>query len=182
MSLSIHFLPLRPLIPVAMLLTCMTLTGCSSLLGSRQRGPLDDLDLDGLKAAGYSVDSHGVSAPIPVKDDGRPSIVLEVNDGKKHLEKIPLPAEKSTFVGDIIREAQLTDRLGRVDVTILRPAGPGLPPVRMDVDFDSRGKNVMEGQNYSLRPGDHLIVRKNTEGFLDRFMAQVAPWTKSNLR
>ena len=139
---------------------------------------MDNLDMDGLKAAGYSVDRAGVAGNIPVQDDGRPSIILEVHDGKKHFERIPLPAEKSTFVADVVRDAQLTEKIGRIDLAILRPSGPGMPPVRMDVDFDSKGKNVMEGQNYSLRPGDHLLVRKNDEGMLDRFMASVAPWTK----
>ncbi len=56
----------------------------------------------------------------------------------------------------------------------MRPTGPNLPPCRMDVDFDAKGKHVMVDQNYSLRAGDHIIVRKNSESFLDRFMQRTA--------
>ncbi len=145
-------------------------TGCTSLLGEKPKGPLDNLDIKGLKAAGYTMGPSGAEVPTALPDDGRPSIVLEVHDGKKHLERIPLTTEKPTFIGDIVKDAQLVERIGRVDISILRPNGANQPPVRMDVDFDAKGRQVMVDQNYSLRAGDHVIVRKNSETFLDRMM------------
>ncbi len=70
------------------------------------------------------------------------------------LERIPLTPEKPTFIDDIVKDAQLVERIGKIDVSIMRPTGPNLPPCRMDVDFDAKGKHVMVDQNYSLRAGD----------------------------
>lgn len=153
-------------------------TGCSSLFGARQYGPLDNLDRDSLKKQGYAIGPDGTEMPAAVKDDGRPSIVLEVHDGKKHMERIPMPADKPMFIGDIVKDAQLVEKVGRLELVIMRPTGPNLPPVRMMVDFDSQGKYVMEGQNYSLRPGDHVVVRKDSTSSVDRWVQNVAPWTK----
>ncbi len=133
-------------LPLCLMTLCPIFGGCSSLMGSRTRGPLDNLDLDGLKAAGYSVDRTGVSAPIPVQEDGRPSIILEVHDGKKHYERIPLPAEKPTFVADVVRDAQLTEKIGRIDVAILRPSGPGMPPLGWMSTSTARERTSWKGK------------------------------------
>jgi hypothetical protein len=149
-------------------------SGCSTF-ALKNRGPLDNLDLDSMKAAGYPVGPEGAQIPIPTGTDV-PSVVLEVNKGKKHLERIPLPADKPMFVADLVRDAKLTDKLGRIQLVVLRPTGPNMPPVRMDVDFDTKGKNVMEGQNYSLRDGDTIIVRPDTTTAMDRFIKSINPW------
>ena len=73
---------------------------------------------------------------------------------------------QSLFIADLIRDAKLQKKIGRIKTTILRPNGKNLPPVRLDVDFDDAGKNVMEGQNYSLRPGDHVVVRHDDQSRL----------------
>jgi hypothetical protein len=48
----------------------------------------------------------------------------------------------------------------------------------MRVDLDSKGRNVMEGQNYSLRPGDRIVVSPNRKTSLDRFMDRLVPFAK----
>ncbi len=152
---------------LATLLTAST--GCSALFGQREKGPMGNIDMKSLQAAGFNPGA----APVPVEpsQDGRPTVVLEVRDGKKHLERIPLSPDKPTYIGDIVRDAKLTDRLGRINLSIMRPSGTSAPPVRMQVDFDTRGKNVMEEQNYSLRPGDHIVVAPDDTTALDRLMA-----------
>jgi hypothetical protein len=141
---------------MAILFTISTSTGCSALLG-RTKGPLDNLDTAGLKKEGYTFGEYGANRPITM-DDGKPAIVLEINNGKRHFEKVPLVEGQPMFVGDLIRDAKLDKKIGRLKTTVLRPNGPNRPPIRMDVDFDDTGKRVMEGQNYSLRPGDHVVV------------------------
>ncbi len=42
---------------------------------------------------------------------------LEVHDGKKHIERIPLTPEKPTFIDDIVKDAQLVERIGKIDVS-----------------------------------------------------------------
>jgi len=147
-------------------LICATLftTGCSTLLG-KTKGPLDNLDMKGMKQAGYTFGEYGAQKPITT-EDGSPAIVLEVNNGKRHFEKIPLVPGQSLFIADLIRDAKLQKKIGRIKATILRPNGKNMPPVRLDVDFDDSGKSVMEGQNYSLRAGDHVVVRHDDVSML----------------
>ncbi len=139
-------------------------SGCSTLLG-KSKGALDNLDTKDLKQAGYTFGEYGTNKPLTT-GDGSPAIVLEVNNGKRHFEKIPLVPGQSLFIADLIRDANLQKKIGRIKTTILRPNGKNLPPVRLDVDFDDAGKNVMEGQNYSLRPGDHVVVRQDDQSRL----------------
>ena len=139
-------------------------SGCSTLLG-KSKGPLDNLDTKDLKQAGYTFGEYGANKPLTT-GDGSPAIVLEVNNGKRHFEKIPILPGQSLFIADLIRDAKLQKKIGRIKTTILRPNGKNLPPVRLDVDFDDAGKNVMEGQNYSLRPGDHVVVRQDDQSRL----------------
>lgn len=134
-------------------------SGCSTLLG-KTKGPMDNLDTRELKQAGYTFGDYGANKPL-VTEDGNPAIVLEVNNGKRHFEKIPLVPGQSLFIADLVRDAKLQSKIGRIKTTILRPNGKNLPPVRLDVDFDDSGKNVMEGQNYSLRAGDHVVVKQD---------------------
>lgn len=155
----------------------VTSTGCTSLFGIKNTGPLDNLDLKAVKAAGYNVGSSAVS--IAPDSDGRSTVVLEVRDGKKHLERIPLPADKATYIGDVVKDAKLTERLGRINLAIMRPTGNNAPPVRMPVEFDSKGKYVMEEQNYSLRSGDHIIVYPDDNSAIDRLLSSMAPWAKT---
>lgn len=48
----------------------------------------------------------------------------------------------------------------------------------MQVDFDTKGKNVMEEQNYSLHSGDHIIVFRNRDSAFDQFVETMVPWSK----
>lgn len=144
---------------ICLIVTSAFCSGCSTLLG-KSKGPLDNLDTRDLKQAGYTFGEYGANKPLTT-GDGSPAIVLEVNNGKRHFEKIPMVPGQSLFIADLIRDAKLQKKIGRIKTTILRPNGKNLPPVRLDVDFDDAGKNVMEGQNYSLRAGDHVVVRQD---------------------
>ena len=143
-------------------------SGCSTLLG-KSKGPMDNIDTKGLKQAGYTFGDYGAQKPL-ASDDENPAIVLEVNNGKRHFEKVPLVPGQSLFIADLIRDAKLQKRIGRIKATILRPNGKNLPPVRLDVDFDDSGKSVMEGQNYSLRAGDHVVVRQDDRSMFTGMM------------
>jgi hypothetical protein len=148
--------------------------GCSSLVG-KKKGALDNIDLRSIKAAGYTIGAHGAMRPI-LTDGGQPCVVLEVNHSGRHFEKLPITSGQSIFVGDIVRDANLFKKIGRMNVVILRPnpENPALPPIRLDVDFDDKGRNVMEGQNYSLRPGDHVVVSPKEHSMLGDFFGSTA--------
>jgi hypothetical protein len=139
------------------LLLAMASTGCSTLLG-RSKGPLDNIDTTSLKMHGYTVGPQGVMQPLPTGEES-PSVVLEVNHGKRSFERVPLVPGQPMFIADLVRDAEFQKKIGRVQVKILRPNG-SQAPIRLDVDFDDSGKRVMEGMNYSLRPGDHVVVSR----------------------
>jgi hypothetical protein len=150
-------------------MTTLASSGCSSII-LKAKGPLDNIDPKGLQQAGYTMGQYGTERAIPAGDSSSPSVVLEVHNGKRHFEKIPLVAGQPLFISDLIRDAKLQKKIGKIKTTILRPNGKNLPPVRLDVDFDDSGKSVMEGQNYSLRAGDHIVVRQDDRSVLTGMM------------
>jgi hypothetical protein len=153
-------------------------SGCTSILNDKAKGPLDNLDFTQLKREGYPVGVAAASVPMANDPDAAPSVILQVNKGKTHMERIPLPSDRPMFVADLLKDAQLVEKVGRIQVDVYRPTGPNQPPVRMRVDLDSKGRNVMEGQNYSLRPGDRIVVSPNRKTSLDRFMDRMVPFAK----
>ena len=170
MSLKMHTVskthgPCLLLLAFAVQLLC----GCSALTG-RTKGPLDNLDPNTLKMAGYTPGVNGLDRPL-LTEHGEECVVLDITNGKRQLEKLPMQPGQSLFVADVIRDANLNKKIGRIKVTVLRPNGKNAPPVRMDVDFDDSGKQVMEGQNYSLRPGDHLVIRPDDQSVFANFLS-----------
>ena len=98
-------------------------------------------------------------------------MLLEVNDGKKHLEKIPMTEGQPMFIADVIRDAQLHKKIGRIQVRVMRPNGNSAP-VRMEIDFDDTGRRVREGTNYSLRAGDRIVVTKDDSTAVSRMLSK----------
>ena len=162
---------IRDLACLSLLCLAVLSSGCSTLLG-KSKGPLDNIDTKGLKQEGYTFGAYGAQKPLAT-DDENPAIVLEVNNGKRHFEKIPMVPGQSLFIADLIRDAKLQKKIGRIKTTILRPNGKNLPPVRLDVDFDDSGKTVMEGQNYSLRAGDHVVIRPDDRSLFTTMMPEM---------
>ncbi len=144
--------------------------GCVTLLG-KKRSP--KLDTTYLEAAGYSIPPGGMPSPVGNMSSDGQSIILEVRQAgeKPHLERIPLSKERPMFVETLVQEAKIHERLGGVNISIMRPTGPSTPPVRMDVSVKDTGKVKEMEDNYALMPGDHLIVtydqRTTFEVFFD---------------
>lgn len=143
----------------------VSMTGCSTMM-MRSKSSVGNLDTRALKTQGYSLGANGVQRAGTV-DESSPSVILEVNDGKRSVERVPLTAGQPMFVADLVRDAQLTKKLGRIQIKILRANG-NRPPIRLDVDFDDSGKRIMEEMNYSLRPGDHIVVMRDERTLLNR--------------
>lgn len=145
--------------------------GCVTLLGGKTRSP--KLDTSYLEASGYSIPPGGMPAPVRPTHSSGPAIVMEVRgaEDKRHMEQIPLPKDRPMFVEDLVREAKISERVGGVLISIMRPAGPNLPPIRMDVRVKDSGKVKDLEENYALMPGDHVIVncdgRTSLEVFVD---------------
>ena len=141
----------------------------STLMGGRPKG---QLDTSYLKAQGYDIPPGGMPSPVAPSASAGPQVVLEVRDEGRHLEAIPLPMDRAVYIEDIVREADLADRLGRLSISIMRPNGSGAPPVHLRLTTNDKGKAADMGQNYALLPGDHIIVsgdrRSGFERIIDR--------------
>ena len=159
----------------AMLLLFITLvpsSGCvalSSLMG-RKRSP--ELDTSLLKAAGYNIPPGGLPAPVQHSPSAGPRIALEVRSegDKPHVETIPMPTDRAVFLQDIVQQAALHEKLGRSQISIMRPVDPQSPPVRLDATINSEGKTTTIASNYALLPGDHLIVYPDQRSSFERFV------------
>ncbi len=145
--------------------------GCVALLGKKRSSKLDTSYLE---ASGYTIPPGGMPSPVAAMQPGDgPAIIMEVRSAgeKPHLERIPLPTDRPMFVETLVQEAKIHERLGGVNMSIMRPTGPNLPPVRMDVRVKDTGKVKDMEQNYALMPGDHIIVtydqRTSLEVFVD---------------
>jgi hypothetical protein len=137
----------------------ISLTGCQSLLkGDRSRTVSGSIDQENLRLAGGAEVASAAAGFSGTLADGTPAIIMEIRAGKSHLEKIPLPSERPFFVEDLVREAKLVDRLGRIDVTISRPVVGQVRPLRMTAKLDAAGKQILPGQNYALHAGDHVLI------------------------
>jgi hypothetical protein len=160
-------------------MTLISGLGCSSMM-QKDSGAMPGVDLESARMAGYEVGPTGIETIVPVKSD-KPSVVLQVNDRGRHMEQIPLPDDKPMFVGDVVEDAQLVEKLGRISLTILRPNPNGGPPIRLPVDFDAKGKRVVEGQNYSVREGDQIVVTPAKKGFLQGLIGPNALMSKVDM-
>jgi hypothetical protein len=149
-------------------------TGCVTLekiMRQNDREP-GSLDTTLLQAQGYSIPPGGMPTGVDMQASDRPSIVLEVrSDGdKRHVERIPVPMDRGVFIEEIVQEAKLNDRIGKLRINIMRPNGPTAPPVRLDLYTDEDGKAATLGTNYALLPGDHVIVSKDETSAFKKWM------------
>ncbi len=89
------------------------------------------------------------------------AIVLQIADADEPVRVLPLPGEgKSVFVSDLLNQTGVLQKIGRVDATLYRDAA-GMPGgLRMPVKMSPGADQVRPESDYSLRPGDRLVVQK----------------------
>ena len=148
-----------------------TQSGCVLLSAFLPRKPTSGLDVSLLKAQGYSIPPGGMPAPVVLDPNDGPRVILEVRADERHLETIPLP-EKGMFIEELVQQAKLHENFGQLSISIMRPNGEGAPPVRMDLTTNDAGKATNVGQNYALRPGDHIIVLHDERSYFERFITK----------
>ena len=144
--------------------------GCISLSAFLGKSKSGTLDTSMLEVQGYSIPPGGMPSPVAPDPDGGPRVILEVRDGDRHLESIPLPMDRAVFIEEIVQQAQLHDRMGNLVINIMRPNAQGGPPIRMETRTDKAGKSTNIGQNYALMPGDHLVVSGDNRSGLERII------------
>ena len=148
-----------------------TQPGCLLLNTFLPRKDRSTLDTSLLKAQGYSIPPGGMPAAVALDPNDGPRVVLEIRSDERHLETIPLP-EKGMFIEDLVQQAKLHENFGSLNISIMRPNGEGAAPVRLDMTTNDNGKATNVGQNYALRPGDHIIVLNDERTYFERFVAK----------
>lgn len=156
-------------------LICMQ-TGCvtlEALLRPKKGQEGGGLDTTLLKAQGYSIPPGGMPAAVNLQASDKPSIVLEVrgDQDQRHVERIPVPMDRGVFVEEIVQEAKLHERIGKLRIDIMRPNGPTAPPVRLEMFTDENGRATSMGTNYALLPGDHIIVNEDRASSFQKWMS-----------
>jgi hypothetical protein len=136
----------------------------------RKESPTLDTRL--LEAQGYSMPAGGMPMEVSPKGSEKPNVVLEIRGGKdrRHVERIVLPTDRGVFIQDIVQQAKLHEKFGRLQISIMRPHGIGMPPVRLDAQTDSDGQITNVATNYALLPGDHVIVNEDSRSSLEKFL------------
>ncbi len=148
-----------------------TQPGCLLLTTFLPRKDRSTLDTSLLKAQGYSIPPGGMPARVVLDPNDGPRVILEVRSEERHLETIPFP-EKGLFIEDLVQQAKLHETFGELSISIMRPNGEGAAPVRLDMTTDDQGKVTNVGQNYALRPSDHIIVINDDRTHFERFVAK----------
>lgn len=160
---------IRSVLLLAVLVTATS--GCvslSSLLGKKNDSPYD---LTALKAQGYSIPPGGMPRAVPesVVHDGT-GIVLEIRGGDEpKIAAFPLPHDRALTVEDMAKRLELRDSLGACNLYIMRPNGSS-PPLRLDVQLNSKGLATNPSHNYALRPGDHIIAIGDGRTLFERYV------------
>ena len=157
-------------LPCVLVLCLLSQSGCitlNSLLGESKSSGFDTRFLE---AQGYSIPPGGMPSPVAADPSGAPRVILEVREDERHLEAIPLPADRAMFIEDVVQQARLHDRLGELAISIMRPDGQGGPPVRLELRTDGKGKASQLGHNYALMPGDHIVVNPDNRSGMERMI------------
>ncbi|MEZ6135874.1 MAG: hypothetical protein R3C53_13285 [Pirellulaceae bacterium] len=164
------FASLRFTVPGFLCVLLASQTGCvtlSALMGQK-RSPTLDTTL--LEMQGYSVPPGGMPSPVAPPNNGQPRVILEIRGDERHIESIPLVADQPLFLEDLVQQAKLHEHFGNLNISIMRPNGPGQPPVRLDACTNSKGRATSVGHNYALRNGDHLIVLSDERSSLEKYI------------
>ncbi|MCM2370518.1 hypothetical protein [Aporhodopirellula aestuarii] len=114
------------------------------------------------------------------------SVVLQILDDDVPIRVLPLPTPdaasgdgsvpggQSVFVSTLLQQTGVLKKLGKVQAALYRPSPDSFEGVRMDVLFVNRApEQIRPESDYALRPGDRLVVAKDTRVGMESFIDMV---------
>lgn len=118
------------------------------------------------------------------------SVVLQILDDDVPIRVLPLPPTggsgaacdagmsgteaPTVYVSTLLQQTGVLRKLGKVQAALYRPAPDSLDGIRMDVLFSPHdAEQVRPESDYALRPGDRLVVGKDTRVGLDSLLDMV---------
>lgn len=93
------------------------------------------------------------------------AVVLQVVGDRDPVRVLPLPsadasgARRNVYVSTLLKQSGVMDKFRRLEAALFRPADHSFDGVRMSVIISNDGV-VRPESDYSLRPGDRLVVRE----------------------
>ena len=108
------------------------------------------------------------------------ALVLQVEGDTQPIRVLPLPPNgRPVFVGDLLKQTGIQEKMGRMIVTVYRPSPTDFAGAKMVVRFDDEGETVRPETDYSLQAGDRVKISKDTTTSLSKFIDQILPTNAS---
>ncbi|MCC9605069.1 hypothetical protein LOC68_24810 [Blastopirellula sp. JC732] len=103
-----------------------------------------------------------------------PQYIVEILDENHRGETKKLPLTEGATVQTAIEASRANRKFSRFHVAVSRlPAYPGAPPQKLVSGYDHVGKQVPMEYDYSLRPGDRVVILKDTSNSMDDMFGSV---------
>ncbi|WP_236620895.1 hypothetical protein [Rhodopirellula sallentina] len=179
----VAILPTRCLLAAIALLP-VSLTGCSVFPAGGMKMPAINMLGTGLAAEAEAQQENyvpvGASATLPSSTftqeayqavrnaKANNSIVLQILDAEEPIRVLPLPTSEngtgqSVFVSTLLKQTGVLKKLGKAQAALYRSSPTSFEGVRMDVLFVERApEQVRPESDYALRPGDRIVIAKDT--------------------
>jgi hypothetical protein len=103
--------------------------------------------------------------PTPNAMDHLPTFTMTVepSDGKPMEANLPLPGPIN--VQAVLEQSGVQKRFRRMEIELWRPLPQGHH--KLEVPYERAKQSVPASYDYSIRPGDRLIVREDNSSMLD---------------
>jgi len=161
------------LMAAALMLAAIASTGCSTL-------KLPSLAFGSAPEARYKSPDFQLTSTVSEEAyhsvrqaKAQNSIVLEVVGDSTPVRVLPLPAEKSVYVSDLLEQTGVAKKLGVVDATLYRHATDSIGGLPLEVRIAGDGQTVRPESDYALQAGDRLRVAKGTHPALKGLLGTV---------
>jgi hypothetical protein len=98
-------------------------------------------------------------------------ITLEIRPAAGQPEAHQLPLTESMRIQTALEQAELPKRFKRMELYVMRPAGQQRHKLESKYMHKKGGVNPL--YDYSLRPGDHLVVVEDTRNMFDDILESI---------
>ncbi len=99
------------------------------------------------------------------------SITMEVRPSNRRSEVRQIALTESMHIQEALEQAELTRRFKRMDLHVMRVAGDQRH--KLDSKYSHKNGIVNPLYDYSLRPGDHLVVIEDPRNMFDDMLESV---------
>ncbi len=98
-------------------------------------------------------------------------ITLEIRPAGNQPEAHQLPLTESMHIQTALEQAKLPNRFKRMELYVMRPAGQERH--KLESKYMHKKGEVNPLYDYSLRPGDHLVVVEDTRNTFDDILESI---------